>query len=362
MPKHRRRGRGSIVRLGKDRWLVRWQDNGLRPSKTIHGKYADAERYLEERLAEVGDETNSQMTVKQVHDRLWWPDVEDRVASGSLSESTRSAYSVIWRRHIEPKFGDAKACSVDPIAVQAWLKEMSLPNAKLARSVMFQLFNRALMYGVIRSNPMAVYYTMPVAKTDRDAGTWSLEELRDEWKSMHGGQLEAPFLLMAFGGLRVSEALGVMGSDVAMEDRFGVPVARVQVVRQATRDHSLTERMKTKSSRRTTAVPGPMGVRLAELAAASQGLLLADDFGRPFTATSLRGVWTGAHPARNLRNTWETFSRWTLHMEPWIIEHLMGHIGDGVTGRHYERPLPEMCVDAVAEAYSKYPFADTWVI
>lgn len=43
---------------------------------------------------------------------------------------------------------------------------------------------------------------------------------------------------------------------------------------------------------------------------------------------------------------------------PWITKKLMDHVGEGVTGQHYDRPDWELFADSVAEAYSKHPFAN----
>ena len=120
-------------------------------------------------------------------------------------------------------------------------------------------------------------------------------------------------------------------------------------------------------------VPGPPGERLLEIAAArlaAGAVWLADDgTGRPISRGTLADRWEriakGApgveyHPTRNLRNSWQTLMHWTLGLDPTIIEKLMGHRGETVTARHYDRPKPEMLVEAVTRAYAERPFADGW--
>ena len=58
------------------------------------------------------------------------------------------------------------------------------------------------------------------------------------------------------------------------------------------------------------------------------------------------------HPITSLRNSWQTWMRWQLHVPPYIIEPIMGHSVPGVTGTYYDRPTPQMMLDAVASAYA----------
>lgn len=62
----------------------------------------------------------------------------------------------------------------------------------------------------------------------------------------------------------------------------------------------------------------------------------------------------------NTRNSWETYTHWTLGVEPEKVERMMGHAGKGVTERHYDRPEAESLAAEAARAYALHPFADGW--
>ena len=66
------------------------------------------------------------------------------------------------------------------------------------------------------------------------------------------------------------------------------------------------------------------------------------------------------HIFQNLRNSWQTNCRWTLGMPPWLVEPLMGHVGAGVTGQHYDRPQVLMFAETVARAYAEHPYDKGW--
>jgi hypothetical protein len=52
--------------------------------------------------------------------------------------------------------------------------------------------------------------------------------------------------------------------------------------------------------------------------------------------------------------------RWSLRLPPWLIEPMMGHRLQGVTGQHYDRPDSMMFAEAVADAYASNPYDRGW--
>jgi integrase len=186
------------------------------------------------------------------------------------------------------------------------------------------------------------------------------------WHGCSGEWWEAAYILAAFGGCRVGEALGATGRDVRMVEMHGVEAAVVSINKQINNFGKATDTLKNKWSYRSAVIPGPMGVRIGEIAKTAEFGYLTNNFGELCSQVTLNLAWKRfissgyeAHPFRNLRNSWQTYNRWVLCLPPWITEKLMGHVGEGVTGQHYDRPDWELFADAVTEAYSKHPFADT---
>jgi hypothetical protein len=66
------------------------------------------------------------------------------------------------------------------------------------------------------------------------------------------------------------------------------------------------------------------------------------------------------HLFKNLRKTWQTNMRWVLRLPPWAIEPMMGHVGTGVTGRHYDKPSDKDFADMLAAAWLEMPFGDCY--
>lgn len=62
----------------------------------------------------------------------------------------------------------------------------------------------------------------------------------------------------------------------------------------------------------------------------------------------------GGHiPFSNLRNSWRTFAQATWRIDYDLLEVLMGHRLEGVTGRHYLRFTREQIVEQFAREYTE---------
>lgn len=310
-------------------------------------------------------------TVADVWSRWYLPDERERVGRGELAASTLAKYEYSWARDIEPAWGGRQVGGVRPLEVQQWVSDMGHSAATLAVRIMREMFDIAVRYELVDHNVMRERYRMPskAARSERDKAVHSLDELGSDWAAVRGSWIEAAFLLAAFGSCRVGESLSPLAGEVERMDVDGVTVACVPIVRQIGALGEVKDTLKTSGSRRPVVVPGPMGERILELSASCRDTYLTDDGrGLPSTFARLNGEWrrllgaAGIEPIlfKNLRNSWQTNMRWSLRVPPWLIEPMMGHVEQNVTGRHYDRPRKEMFAEAVAAAYRENPFADGW--
>lgn len=339
-----------------------------RMSETVHGTRRQAYDRLALLHVQHSDERGS-VTVGQAHELWWVPWADRRCESGQMSANARRQFDSVWNRHVSPRWADVQLGAVRPPDVQEWLLTKSNSVAMQCKAVLSRVMDRARFMGATDNDPFSAAIEMP-AKTARDSSTdsYSLEELRAVWGALSGSIAEAPFLLCAFGSCRVGESLGVMSSEVKTESG----VCAVPISRQVTQASGLTDRLKNRFSERTVAVPGPMGSRLASIASdrseAGYEWLTGRDVDSPPSQYSVKNVYrnllaeSGIRylPMQTLRASWQTVARYTLGIEPWIIERLMGHSTGGVTGQHYDRPHEGDFVRAVSEAYARNPFADDW--
>ncbi len=373
---------GCVQRLDRDRYRIRyWADTGdgyRRRTETVRGTRREADARLAE-LRTIHEREPGQhvrrptgVTVGDAW-RLWHaPDCEARLEAGQLARSTWDNAKGMWRRHVEPRWGGVRCDAVTAPDIQEWVRPMTSANAHFSKMLLAQLLDRAMMYGACAANPARLKVTMPHGGEKGDAGVYTLAELGEVLRAVHGSPVEEAVILMAFGSCRVGEAFGVESGDVALREALGVPVATAPVLRQVLQGGQVTERLKNAQSRRVVAIPGPVGVRLARLSRArleeGDPWLCGDGVGGPLARHAAARLWAEAldragierHPLRNLRNSWETYMHWTLLVEPSMIERMMGHAGKTVTARHYDRPVEDMVAEAVARAYLTRPFADSW--
>lgn len=341
----------------------------------MRGTRMDAERVRSELMLEHSEDAPCP-TVGDAWRRWVLPDLERRLEGADISVRTHSAYLRAWGADVEPTWADVPCDAVRPLAVQQWLLGLGLSQAKRALQLLTLVLDYAVRYELIDHNVAREKYIMPskTTVTPRDKGVWTLDELGDVWRAVRAEApwMEPAFLLAAFGGCRVSESVGPMAGEVERMDVDGVPLALVPIVRQVTKETGVSDRLKTESSRRTVIVPGRAALALEAAAAAlpAEWPLTHDGAGAFVSRDRLNRTWRldvlpslpegQRHIFQNLRNSWQTNCRWTLGMAPWLIESLMGHVGAGVTGRHYDRPQVLMFAETVARAYAAHPYDAAW--
>lgn len=309
----------------------------------ISGAEWDARTFLARMAIKYAEPVQVQ-TVANVYFSNYLPTFKRQVEEGDRSQQTLANHMSTWKNVVAPTWSDVLVDEVRPIDVQRWLDKLTLTRARKGVVLLSGIMDVAVRYGMAHTNPLHERYLMPSRKTvsKADKTTWTLAEVEGFCESVHGADFEPYAILLAMGGCRVGEALGVTAGDVRTVN--GVTVAHVG--RQVRNDGVVTDVLKNQWSVRDVVVPGPLGERLAELA------------GKQFTPMdqkALRRRWpkTAIAP-RNMRPSFQGWMRYELHVQPWVIEKLMGHVTDGVTGTNYDRPLTEQLVEIVAAAWADH--------
>lgn len=370
-----RRDWGSIACVRPGVWRLRYwaeTDRGYRRcSETVRGTRRQAgDRLAELRVAHGHDVPCP--TVEACWTRWYLPDRERMVEQGDLASQSLIQYRSTWRKHVRQRWAETPVDQVKPLDVQQWLLGLKRVAAEASKHLLRQILDYATRYGIIDANPLAIRYLLPSKSTiaRREDGIWSPDELGDVWHACWDTWFEPAMLLCGFGGCRVGEALGVRSGDVRYELVHGVPVAFVRIERQIDGQARIVEHTKNKWSMRTALLAGRPAQRLAHMAqSTSEGSFLsATSSLRHATQRELRLAFfdclgaanvTG-HLFKNLRKTWQTNMRWVLRLPPWAIEPMMGHVGAGVTGRHYDKPSDRDFADLLATAWQQMPFGDQY--
>lgn len=381
MPRRKKRAAwGSISRVDSDTWRIRYwatdkEGSYRRMSCTVRGTRMDAERRRSELMLGHSEDAPCP-TVGEVWARWALPDLERRRADEDLSVRTLAVYRRAWEADVAPRWESTQCDAVRPLAVQQWLMELTLSQAKRALQLLTLALDYAVRYELVSHNVGREKYLMPSQSTveRRDKGVWTLDELGGVWRVVRERAvwLEPAFLLAAFGGCRVSESLGPFAGEVERMDVGKVPLALVPISRQVTKEEGVTDRLKTERSRRVVIVPGKAALALVSTAKSmpADRPLTHDGSGGFSSRDRLNRAWRRdvlpalpadqRHLFQNLRNSYQTNMRWALGLPPWLVEPLLGHVGEGVTGMHYDRPRVEQFAATVAQAYAEHKFDAGW--
>ncbi len=349
MPRKKRSTFGSVARLAPDRWRLRWWADGpdgrKRRTEVVHGTRRQAEDRLAEIRLSVGSTPGGCPTVKEVHDKWWWPDAQRRLRSNTLGN-----YGTVWRLYIDPAIGHVPCDQVMKHNIQAILDAAPASQAKVIRNVLGSLFSLAEDMGHVAKN---VAHGRMIEKdaVPKDRRVWTLAQLSQAWDAVRGNVCEVPFIMEAHAGCRVGESIGIMLDEIRFDEVDGEVVAVAPIVRQVDDLGAVLEDPKNKQSLRHTAVGEPWSIRLRELAeeARERGevWLVDNGDGTPVPQHRVRYQWkaccrkTGIDPIplRNLRASFETTAHWELGEDQARVGKMMGHAsGSSVTYRAYDRP------------------------
>lgn len=364
----RRRSWGSVTTVTRNKQVIRWVEDTpegrKRKSKTIHGTYREACTELDRIHVAVGDEPPCPTVGKAA--QMWWlPWLDRREAEGRLSARTRRSYESVWRVHVEPRWGGVPLDSVKPAEVQDWLLGLPPTAAQRAIVILRRIESLAVKYEAARGGKFSIVYDMPISKPAQSREVPTVAEAVELMRRCRGTEMEAPVILMAWGGLRPAEALGVRADELELQ-QLDAPCVHVPVARQMedVGDHVREDRAaKNPQSERIAVVAGKPALRLMELADARQSPWLCErGDGLPLSVNGFcwrfREKLGMGYPPKNLRAAWRTYAELDWRVDADVLELLMGHSLPGVTGKHYLRPNVDQLAAIYAAAYAKW--ASTW--
>jgi integrase len=217
--------------------------------------------------------------------------------------TTRASREPVVRRYVLPYLGDVPIGALRPDDVRAWMARLLRQGASpqtvwRARQLVHAVCEEAVRDGVIPSNP--IRYTRPPRLERPELRVPTPEEVErlvdateEAWRPL--------LLLLAYGGLRIGEALGLRRRDLDLLAR------RVHVRRQAVELRGRVEitDVKTAAGRRVIALPGFVVEALARhlegRPADPEALVFTDARGGPVRRTNWRTrVWGPAVRAAGL--------------------------------------------------------------
>ncbi|MFF9787841.1 MULTISPECIES: tyrosine-type recombinase/integrase [Streptomyces] len=219
------------------RWVVRYREPGGRSARQRQKAFdrkKDAVDFATKVENDKRENTYIDPNAGKVSLRRY---TEDWLNGVLLSGGTWESYERILRLHVLPHLGRKTIAQVTAADVEAlyarWAKGGAKPNTIDARSIaLSSLFSHAVRHRRISSNPVkeAEKPDNPVVPVD-ERSLPSLEEIKAIAHAI-GPRLEPAVWLMACGGLRIGESLGVFPEDF----QDGMLRLRRQIVRYRDED------------------------------------------------------------------------------------------------------------------------------
>lgn len=234
-------------------------------SRTVRGTRAEALAERERLKWQLGSSPSFGETTSLGD---FWPAFVDGCKVKGLANATIRDYEKNWRLHVEPRFGRVPASSITFGDVQRWVYTMTPGTAHHAARVFKRMLSCAIDAGIVDSNPLIgrrLDYPRPTtpAQLRQD---WGANEVIECMRRIEGSELEALWLALVGGGLRLEEGLALDWADVSFSHGGrGGTMAHLSVTKAWTEVDGLKP-PKNVSSMRVVPVPDPFASRLEELA------------------------------------------------------------------------------------------------
>ena len=138
-------------------------------------------------------------------------------------ETTTHDYKNIYKRHIEPYFGDVVLTDIKVTDINEWKnllyneKKLSSKRVNEIKKVLGTILKDALQDELINSNPVSLSKSLPIHNT-KEIEPFSIAEISKILNSCKGQDRNIISLLF-FTGLRTGECIGLKWSDVDINRR-----------------------------------------------------------------------------------------------------------------------------------------------
>ena len=213
------------------KWEVRWREGGRRRARMFARK-RDAETFADQQRRRIalggpGPDAGRQTVAEFVEE--WW-----RVhALVNLEVRTRAVYAIVWERHARRRVGFYELRAFSPRVVAKLRSDLESagvgdPTIIKTMTMLQSVLRLAVTWDLVASNPVA-QVRKPRQRRTREVlpvPPEVVEELRLELLR-HGRQRDATIIsVLAYAGLRPSEALALEWGDVGRTLRVWAPKTR----------------------------------------------------------------------------------------------------------------------------------------
>jgi integrase len=153
----------------------------------------------------------------------WWPDYL-RAIELTAKPSTVANYEQAWRLRIEPHLGSIAVSRIKPSHVESWVADLQTAGASASKviethGVLKRVLDRAVMDRAIPSNPCVIRTLRLPRRPTKNRPVLSPREVEELASAMKTSADQTMVRLLAYGGLRIGEALALRRHDVDIRRR-----------------------------------------------------------------------------------------------------------------------------------------------
>ena len=176
------------------------------------------------------------------------------------------------KKWISPYFGEMKINDIKPIDIRKWQNmvksnDLSPVTQKKIRSIIVAIFNYAVRYYDLKSNPCDKVESMGSYRRD-NISFWTLDEFNEFLQFVENPNFKLAYKVLFFTGLRIGELTALRPSDFD----FSVPKLSVTRNLQIVDGEELFLEPKTKKSKRDVVLPEDLALEIQDYISRQYGI------------------------------------------------------------------------------------------
>lgn len=242
----RRDNKGRILRNGEvqrpdGKYMFRYTDNFGKRRAVYSWRLVDTDRLKTGQRDSQSLRDKEKRILKDLDDKIKTNDAEHTTVDDlfrqfmdirkDLKESTRCCYNDIYGKHIRPVIGDKPISKIKPTEIQRLYQLMvsdsgvNPTTAQKAHSIIYQIFENAVMDNIIRINPASNAFrnfrkTTELSPACREPLTTEQQAVFIDYvySSRQYNRLANLFTVLLGTGMRIGEALGLRWCDCDFEE------------------------------------------------------------------------------------------------------------------------------------------------
>jgi integrase len=352
-----RRSWGSVRQIDGGRYQARYLDpetRRLTPAPETFATKRAADAWLAKKRTELaaGTATDDRTGSRPLWD--WWPGYWRSVQSHKVR--TKIAYETAWRLRVEPRFGHMPVRRIKPSHVDEWIADMTEQGVSASKVIEATGVLKRVLDRVVRDKAIAVNpcdqrtSTLPKRpKTDRPV--LSPVEVERLAMAMANEPDRVLVRLLAYGGLRIGEALALRWTDVDLG-------RKTLTVRESVEDTmgKVTVGPTKTYAMRTITLPDALATQLHSLCTGVDecGLVFPNRNGSHLRYRNWRRVWDKACARSGVTATPHDLRATCASLlidvgaSPKDVQSQLGHEDIQTTLNLYARVRPERSADLAA--------------